>query len=403
MIIILPLLFSYFSQANIYGEFILTNEIGSFILPKFSFSSPLERKKSLLFLENYNKIILYSEGVFKPLIFDIKGNYLGYLETVFYYAQKVEYQKKEMVVLPKGNILGFYTLKNKNLNLYRKLLINEYIESFDFLTNHDSLFIVLSCSDKKENKIKIYNQNFKLITERVIDEKFFIKNLDTFLLAIGKDLKRIMLLNRNLQILWEFNLKDLFINDFALWESLLILVCGNLNQDKGRLYFLSFKKGKILETFPFDYFYPLAFNSIKVADIDNDTEKEIVVTASGRKGEIIIFKIIKDKLILKKKRTFSSFTSLVNMVNVQILGVDDFIYDKNNNKELILLITYEEKKDVFLLNNFNSGEILLLDNKFKDIADLDLDFPLSDFLILNQKNKKRTVLVVLTEKLKFYE
>ncbi|MEO0113569.1 MAG: hypothetical protein ABIK80_06395, partial [candidate division WOR-3 bacterium] len=75
----------------------------------------------------------------------------------------------------------------------------------------------------------------------------------------------------------------------------------------------------------------------------------------------------------------------------------------NRIKELILLVTYEEKTNSSLPNNFNSGQIILVDNKLKDIADLDLNFPLSDFLIIDKKSKKETLLVLLTEKLKFYE
>ncbi|MEO0113384.1 MAG: hypothetical protein ABIK80_05450, partial [candidate division WOR-3 bacterium] len=373
MIFLSLLFFSYFSQADIYGEFILTNEIGVFIPPKFSFSSLLQRKKRLLFLENCNKILLYSEGVFKPLIFDAQGNYLGYLETSFYYAKKVKYQKKEMIVIPQGNVLGFYTLKNKGLNLYRKLLLNEYIEDFNFLISRDSFFIVLSCSDEKENKIKIYNQNFKLITEKSLIGKFLIEPLfDTLILGIEKSFKKLVLLNKNLQLLWEFQLKDLVLNDYAVWESLLIMVGSDTNQEQGALYFLSLKKGKIIDTFPFGFFYPFGFSSVKTADIDNDTEKEIILSASGKKGEIIIFKRVKDKLIVKKKRVFQPLNPWINNVNVLILEVDDFIYDKNRNKELILLVTYEEKTNSSLPNNFNSGQIILVDNKLKDIADLDL-------------------------------
>ncbi|MEO0089236.1 MAG: hypothetical protein ABIK56_01735 [candidate division WOR-3 bacterium] len=405
MVIILYLLFHYFSQADLYGEFILTNEVGSFIPPKISFSSRLKRKRSLLFLENYNKIILYSEGIFKPLIFDIQGKYLGYLETSFYYAQKINYQKKEIIVVSFGNSLGFYTLKNKTLSLYRKLLINEYIEDFDiFKKDNNSFFIILSCCDKKENKIKIYNQNFKLISEKIVKEKFLINNLfDTLILGIKKDLKKIVLWDINLKTLWEFSLKDLLITDYTVNESILIIATSDVNQEKGILYFLSYKNGKILETFPFGSFYSFGFSSVKVSDIDNDNEKEILASTGGKKGEVFILKSSKEKLIIKKKRIFHSLLSLANLTNILILETDDFIYDKDKNKELLLLITYQQKTNPPFLNNFISGQILLVDNKLKDIADLDLNFPIKDFLIVNKKNKKESVLVLLSEKLKFYE
>ncbi|MEO0130711.1 MAG: hypothetical protein ABIK76_03365 [candidate division WOR-3 bacterium] len=405
MVIVLSLLFYYFSQADLYGEFILTNEIGSFIPPKVSFSSRWDRKRSLLFLENHNKIILYSEGIFKPLIFDIQGNYLGYLETSFCYAQKINYQKKEIIAVPFGNSLGLYTFKNRTLYLYRKLLINEYIENFDiFKKDNNSFFIILSCRDKKENKIKIYNQNFKLILEKVVKENFFINNLfDTLILGIEKDLKKIVLWDINLKTLWEFSLKDLLITDYTVNESILIIATSDANQEKGILYFLSYKNGKILETFPFDSFYSFGFSSVKVSDVDNDNEKEILLSTGGKRGEVFILKRSKGKLIVKKKRVFQPLLPFANIANLLLLEIDDFIYDKDKNKELLLLVTYQQKASVPLFNNFISSQLLLLDNKLKDIADLDLDSPIKDFLIVNKKNKKESVLVLFSNKLKFYE
>lgn len=405
MIIIFQLLFFYFSQADIYGEFILINEIGSFIPPKKSFFSPLSRKRNLIFLENQNRIILYSEGIFKPMIFDIQGNYLGYLETSFYYAQKTKYKKREMIAIPFGNILEFYTLKNKNLSSYHRLSVNEYIESFDFLEKEgDSFFIILSGSDKGENKIKIYNHKFKLISERLIKGKFFINNLyDTLILGIGKDFRRIVLLDINLRTLWEFDLKDLLITDYAVMDSFLVLATGDKEQEKGVIYFLSLKNGEIFETFPYNSFYSSDFKSVKIADIDNDTEKEIVISSGGKKGEVFIFKKAKERLVLKKKRVFKSLIPLANIVDVLILEIGDFVYDKKENKELLLLVTYEQKANSPLPNNFYFGQILLLDNRLKDIAELDLNFPIKDYLIINKKNKKETILVLLNDKLRFYE
>lgn len=406
MIVILPLLFYYFSQADLYGEFTLMKEIGSFIPPKVSFSSPFCRKRSLLFLENPNKIILYSEGIFKPLIFDTEGNYLGHLEKFFYHAQKINYKKREIVAIPFGNTLEFYTWKNKRLVFYQQLLVNEYIESFNFLKKgEDSLFIVLNCSDKDKNKIKIYDQKFRLKAEEIVKGKFFIDNLfDTLILGIEKNFQKIILWNIDLKTLWEFSLKDLLINDYVAAESLLIIACGDTNQEKGVLYFLSVKNGKVLETFPFDSFYSLSFSNVKISDIDNDNEKEIILTASGKRGEVIILKRAREKLILrKKKRGFLPSLPSANIVNTLILEIDDFIYDKNKNKELLLLVTYQQKINNFLPNNFISGQILLVDNRLKDIADLDLNFPIKDFLVVNKKNRKESVLVLLTDKLKFYE
>ncbi|MCS7249655.1 MAG: hypothetical protein N2323_00570 [candidate division WOR-3 bacterium] len=405
MVIIFQLLFFYFSQADLYGEFILINEIGSFIPPKTSFFSLLSRKRSLLFLENQNRIILYSEGIFKPLIFDIEGNYLGYLETSFYHAQKIRHKKKEIIVIPFGNVLEFYTLKNRTLSLHQRLLINEYIESFNFLVkDEDSFFIILSCSNKGEGNIKIYNHKFKLIAEKLIKGKFFINNLfDTLILGIEKNFRKIILLDINLKILWEFNLEDLLITDYSVMDNILVLATSDEKQEKGRLYFLSLKNGKLLEIFPLNSFYSSGFKSVKIEDIDNDKEKEIIVGSGGKKGEIFIFKKLKDKLTLKKKKVFLPKLPLVDFVNIVILEINDFVYDKDKNKELLFLITYEQKTKNLLPNNFISGEVLLLDKKLKEIADLSLNFPIKDYLIVNKKNKKEMVLVLLAEKLKFYE
>lgn len=405
MIIFLRLVFFYFSQANIYSEFILTNEIGSFVPLKTSFFSPLNRKRSLLFLESQNKIILYSEEIFKPLIFDTQGNYSGYLEASFYYAQKINYQKKELIAIPYGNVLEFYIFKNKTLSPFGRLLINEYIESFKFFKkDDDSFFIVLSCVDKKENKIKIYNQNFKLIAEELVKGKFFIDVLfDSLILGIEKNFQKIVVWSINLKTLWEFNLKELLINDYAVADSIIILATSDVDQEKGILYSLSLKNGKILEIFPSNSFYPFSFRSIKIADVDNEPDKEIIGTTGGKKGEIVILKSIKNKLVIKKKRSFQPIISLTDIVNVLILEIDDFIYDNEKNKELLLLITYEEKTKGPLPNNFIYGQILLLNNKLKEIADLDLKSPIKDYLIVDKKNKKETVLVLFSDKLRFYE
>jgi hypothetical protein len=398
-------LFSFFCQADLYGEFILTNEVGLFAPLKNTFFSLLFHKKSLLFLENSNKIILYGERLFKPLVFDAEGNYLGYLETVFYDAKKFEDKNKELIAVPFGNVLKFYRLKNKTLTFSQQLRLNEYIISFDFLKKRaDSFLVILSLSDKKENKIRIYNQKFKLLTEKAIKEKIFVNNLfDTLILGITEDFKKIILWDIKLNTLWEFNLKNLLITDFATTDSFLILATSDQNKEKGLLYFLTLKNGKIFKTFPEDSFYLLGFSGVKVADLDNDGIKEVCVSAFGKKGEVLIFKWLKEKLIFKKRLSFPAQIPVRPEVNTFLLEINDFIEDKDKNKELLLLVTYEQKNSLPLPNNFIAGNILLLDNKLKDIAQLDLISPVSDYLVVSKKNKKENVLVVLAEKLKFYE
>lgn len=399
------LLVSYFSQADLYGEFILTKEIGSFVPFQNTFFSLLSQKKSLLFLENSNKIILYGEKLFKPLIFDVEGNYLGYLETSFYYAKKFQYKDKELIAIPFGNVLKLYHFKNKTFSLYQQLRLNEYIISFDFFKKReDSFLVVLSLNDKEENKIRIYDQKFRLLAEKAIKEKIFVNNLfDTLILGIAEDFKKIILWNSQLKTLWEFHLKSLSITDFVVSDSFLILTASDKNKEKGRVYFLTLENGKIFKTFPEGSFYLLGFSGVKVCDLDNDGIKEMSLSAFGKKGEVLIFKWAREKLILKKRLSFLPQIPVRPEVNTFLLAADDFIDDKNKNKELLLLVTYEQKNFLPLPNNFIAGSILLLDNKLKDIAQLELISPISDYLVVNKKNKKENVLVVLAEKLKFYE
>jgi len=399
------LFFNYFCQADLYGEFILTKEIGSFVTPKNTFFSLLSYKKSLLFLENSGKIILYGERFFKPLIFDVEGNYLGYLETSFNYAKKFKYENKELIAIPFGNVLKLYRFKNKMFSLYQQLRLNEYIISFDFFKKKgDSFLIILSLNDKKENKIRIYDQKFRLLAEKVIKEKIFVNNLlDTLILGITEDFKKIILWDSQLNTLWEFHLKNLSITDFVVSDSFLVLAASDKNKEKGRVYFLTLKNGKIFKTFPEGSFYFLGFSGIKICDLDNDGIKEMSLSAFGKKGEILIFKWAREKLILKKRLSFLPQIPVRPEVNTFLLAADDFIDDKNKNKELLLLVTYEQKNSLPLPNNFIAGNILLLDNKLKDIAQLELISPISDYLVVTKKNKKENVLVVLAEKLKFYE
>ncbi len=181
-------------------------------------------------------------------------------------------------------------------------------------------------------------------------------------------------------------------------------IFGTEDGSLGRLVIFDGKTGNVIEQYPKNRFLRRAFSSLAIADLDYDGISDIITATRGVSARIYTFRLGSSGLeVLAARRYFPFTIREPGIVTSVIWALADI--DSDNEVEILSSIVYEMPSYVdwsIRTTRFLEPSIIVLDNKFKEKYNIDLEERCLGMIVSSLTKKSHCEILVLSDRLYLY-
>ncbi|MEO0108276.1 MAG: VCBS repeat-containing protein [candidate division WOR-3 bacterium] len=183
-----------------------------------------------------------------------------------------------------------------------------------------------------------------------------------------------------------------------------VAACGSWRRDYGLLAILDGVTGRVRAVYPPTGPACTAFTGLAVADVNRDGQLQICVAGSGACAQVLVFQPGPgDQLTLLAQRDYPTAVR-EDFTNADIAALNDL--DHDGETELFVALSSETRIDddpYYYPSIMTDSRILILSPNLTERALIPLGSPPRQVILTNLGTSGRTGLLVLTDRLEYYE